>query len=573
MNSMNQMNQMNAMAQFPWCMQMSAGYMAPILAAPQQQQQVQQHRQGGQGGKRHQPRREPQTHANPSQYVLEPDEMPVHIDRIPISTQNSTIKHDLEETFSCRVLCIEDKRGQHTVHCCAFAKLKGAKWPEGETEVLIGRQMIRVQQARKAPDAPTEQEQARKTLHIRIMANRKCEEYGNWAFAISGLTWVGLAAALELVQEGLAANIHLVADDKSNNTSKAHPENFIGGFFVECPAEDVAEFVHKNCTDKVFEVGGVDFRVAAEFTRKTISLYDKPPRSNGVPGEDIRVKMNAEYRKAVAQAKIIMGILKVRPATTPLLVTPEVAVDGDLERPRDGAEVVKMFQFYSREQLVDARKPPWYARKYDEAMTKLKSLPWMAEKQGVTKEMLARNLDPVFLRDFLARHGLGEAGGLFEGLGTLGDLRVTQDDVPEGELGLKVLELQQEIDSCRARVEEESREENKIARARTVTLKLICQERPGMPVPNLNLAIRNEFLEALGLANSDYTQKMEEEEIFTCNDLAVLSHEMLQDWMDATDRTLLLDAITKIIKPLQPGMATQQVEKNQADAHYTGPES
>eukprot|EP00754_Rhynchopus_humris_P014225 Rhum_TRINITY_DN14379_c5_g17::Rhum_TRINITY_DN14379_c5_g17_i1::g.86361::m.86361 len=216
----------------------------------------------------------------------------LHIDRIPIDTLTSDVQKCLEANLGTKVLHIEDKRGQKTVHCCAFAVVQGTVDFRGLQELAFdlgvvhgvrsvpgtledtaqGVRQIRVQKATRQPESPPVV-RPRCTLHIRVMTQRR-----HWAFGVRGMTWAGLTTLLEMAFPNLTEKMLLVADDTSQKTSQAHPENFICGFFVEMASVDAARLLLENCGDRRVVIDRVPFRVSAEYTRKeSLKLYDKPP--------------------------------------------------------------------------------------------------------------------------------------------------------------------------------------------------------------------------------------------------------------------------------------------------------
>eukprot|EP01062_Namystynia_karyoxenos_P046449 TRINITY_DN34812_c0_g1_i1.p1 TRINITY_DN34812_c0_g1~~TRINITY_DN34812_c0_g1_i1.p1 ORF type:complete len:702 (+),score=186.64 TRINITY_DN34812_c0_g1_i1:95-2200(+) len=290
----------------------------------------------------------------------------LHIDRIPLDTLTKDIALTIKQELGSEVLHIEDKRGQKTVHCCAYAIVSGNPDFGGRSEVhrplrhsdpypgedphpdgtgSPGR-TIRIQRASRCPERPVPCQPCT-TLHIRVMTQRR-----NWSFAISGLSWIGLAGFLETVSPGSAKNVLLVADDRSEKTARSHPENFICGFFVECRDMEASAEVLSKCGDRRVVVDGVPFRVAAEYTRKrNLRLYDKQPK--GQP-DCLRHTMQQQFDEARNEGTQIAQYI---------LAGEHVPVQlADPAPPRGAA--VRMFRLMCTAESV--HKPQWYQRRLQE---------------------------------------------------------------------------------------------------------------------------------------------------------------------------------------------------------------
>eukprot|EP01064_Diplonema_japonicum_P002844 TRINITY_DN1183_c1_g2_i1.p1 TRINITY_DN1183_c1_g2~~TRINITY_DN1183_c1_g2_i1.p1 ORF type:complete len:608 (+),score=172.01 TRINITY_DN1183_c1_g2_i1:80-1903(+) len=349
---------------------MPQGYMQGAQQPYQQQQQQfqggkgqgrfkgsQQHRQGNEEGA---------TFGAPHQQLEKLGQASgLHIDRIPIDTLTRDVASTLSQFLDMEVMHIEDKRGQKTVHCCAFAVVKGNVDFQGKPEMQYELpsqfgvrcvpgtltdgtekppppRMIRIQPATRRPEHPPTP-QPRCTLHIRIMTQRR-----NWAFSINGLTWAGLSCMLDLVAPGSAKNVILVADDTSEKTSQAHPENFICGFFVECVDVKAAEAVLQTCGDQKVIIDQVPFRIAAEYTRKSsLRLYDKPSK--------LRQTKQAEFNKVRQRSEVIAQRVNRG-------IAPGVTFPVKLGEPV--SELNELFKFMSNHEIQ--RMPRWYQQRLHE---------------------------------------------------------------------------------------------------------------------------------------------------------------------------------------------------------------
>eukprot|EP01065_Artemidia_motanka_P053453 TRINITY_DN9916_c0_g1_i1.p1 TRINITY_DN9916_c0_g1~~TRINITY_DN9916_c0_g1_i1.p1 ORF type:complete len:481 (+),score=142.23 TRINITY_DN9916_c0_g1_i1:58-1500(+) len=238
--------------------------------------------------------------------VCSPSAAYIHVDNLPIHTLTSEIR-DCLATAGFHVHSVEAKRGTSrskkvAVHVCAHAIVWGGTplVPQEERHLPLpaasadsDEQFARIQLAER-PLGPPDEPVARPTVHVRVMTMRR-----GWAFAVSSFTAAGLVAVLEMASPGAASLIHLVSEDRSGTTTRAHPENHVSAFFVECADTDTAAELLRRCDDRRVIVDRQPFRIGVEYTRRQTSLYDQSPGARAEKAAEF-VRMQAEVAPVVA---------------------------------------------------------------------------------------------------------------------------------------------------------------------------------------------------------------------------------------------------------------------------------
>ena len=351
----------------------------------------------------------------------------LHVDRIPIDTLNRDVTETIERHLGVQVINFEDKRGQKTVHCCAFAVVQGMVDFKGKNEILIdlplaagvrsvpgtvdcadqtAPKQVRVQRANRRPDAAISPP-PRSTLHIRVMTQRR-----NWAFGVKNLTWVGLTSLLELASPGSTERMILVADDTSQKTSQAHPENFICGFFVEMADVPAAKELLESCGDRRIIIDRVPFRISTEYTRKDgLKLYDKPVSLREMKLNEFAQVRSASVEIANGVRHAVETIAVEFPFKNDFFSTP--TSDSPLPRSKG---LVEFFRFMESTDVK--RLPKWYIQRLtelgwqppgtilatDEILTGLLRSVRMEEYAPVLEDMGATSyLDLLMLDDSLLK--------------------------------------------------------------------------------------------------------------------------------------------------------------------------
>eukprot|EP01061_Rhynchopus_euleeides_P015572 TRINITY_DN26530_c2_g1_i1.p1 TRINITY_DN26530_c2_g1~~TRINITY_DN26530_c2_g1_i1.p1 ORF type:complete len:621 (+),score=142.02 TRINITY_DN26530_c2_g1_i1:242-2104(+) len=197
-----------------------------------------------------------------------------YVDRIPPDSPDSLIRSIIDECLkpqnTTKVQSLEVIRNQKTKHCHAFVFLSHPP-PKKLTSFPIGStgEAIRVQASDKQRSLPVEPS-PRKTLHIRVYAQRK-----GWSQGIMRMEWSGLVAILEDIEPGISDCIRIVAHDRSRKNLEVHKTVCLSTFFIECVSIESAKLLRSKVHDRCAYAGeGVTFLVQSDFTLSEKKLHD-----------------------------------------------------------------------------------------------------------------------------------------------------------------------------------------------------------------------------------------------------------------------------------------------------------